>query len=265
MAEEVKDLPPGEEEAGPAAPETQQQDEPQDEPTVEELARQAGWTPKEDFRGNPEKWKPAHEYLRVEKDRVSSLGKKLKSVEDQLARMAQAQEFVVQTTLRDRDAYWQARMQEAFEAGDSEGYRVAQEQRSKLQEVAPVTQGPPPEAQEFAERHKSWFGSHPMATYLAHQTCEAWAKAGHPASKQLEEAEREVRKAYPELFPAAASKPPASVNAPQERTHRSGRGKKGFSDLPREAQEAALKFEREHGVPKDDYAANYWKRIERTA
>ena len=34
-------------------------------PTLEDIAREMGWKPQDEFRGNPEDWKPAHEIGRA--------------------------------------------------------------------------------------------------------------------------------------------------------------------------------------------------------
>ena len=50
---------------GAAPPEEvpQGDDAPPPAPSVEELAQRMGWKPKEQFRGDPDKWRPADEFI----------------------------------------------------------------------------------------------------------------------------------------------------------------------------------------------------------
>ena len=52
------------------------------EPTVESIARDSGWSPKDEWRGPPEKWVSAADFLRAEKPIRDSLTKKVQSLED---------------------------------------------------------------------------------------------------------------------------------------------------------------------------------------
>jgi hypothetical protein len=231
----------------------------QQTPTVEELALKAGWTPKDEFKGDPEKWRPADEFLLVGKEKISSIGKELKGLKDQMGRMSRTSDALFQEKLSERDAYWQAKMDEAFTAGDKEAFATAARQQALTREAAPTNQ-PPAEVQGFAERNKDWFNKDPMATNYAIQVCEL--NKSLPHDKQLEIAESEVRKRFPEHFPSQQQgKPAAQVHQPASRSASRGNGRaRSFGDMPKEAQDAALAFEKNHGVAKEKYAENYFKR-----
>lgn len=261
MAEEA-DAPEGE--LGPnAAPEQgkdEQQPEPQPEPgPIETLASDLGWTPRDQFKGNPDDWKPADEFIRAGRDIQKSLSKELREVKSTVSNMSRVSQTLLEQQLRDRDAFWMSKQQEAFEGGDKDAFEQATQQRTLIQQQAPANQ-PPPEVQDFADRNAGWFNRDPMATQYAYQVCEM--NKHLPAGEQLKFAEAEVRKRFPEHFQGQSTqtKDPPQVNAPANRGASRGNGKKGFHDMPRAAQEAAQAFNKNHGVPLEEYTARYFQR-----
>lgn len=230
----------------PETPEVAETEDEQQDP-VESLARDIGWTPKEEFKGDPEAWKPADEFIRTGRDVQRSLAKELKTIKQTTEAMARTQASLMQQTLADRDAYWASQHQEAVEQGDYEAVDYASRQRQAVQQQYAQTARPviTNEAAEFAERNKGWFQKDPLATRRAFEVTEAYAQSGAPPQEQLAAAERQIRKEFPELF--GNSKPPPSVNGNGSRTASSSGRKKGFHDMPAEAQ-AVAKDMAERGI-----------------
>lgn len=221
--------------------------------TLESLAGEMGWRPKEEWKGDPDKWKPAHDFMRATVDVNHKLSNRLKGVEDQLSRVARTSATITeQAVAKERDRLLKER-EEAFDAGDREAFQRADQQLAKVQ-VAPVV---PDEAQSFVERNASWFQKDAEATAWAVNRADELAKTGLGPARQLAIVEREAKAMFPEFFEAEKPKAKAApLNAPGARAAVST--KKGFASLPAEAQKAALSYEKK-GIDREEYARIYYE------
>lgn len=241
--------------------------EPADETpeAVIELARKAGWTPKEEFKGNPDKWKPAEDYLLFGKDNARSMSREMRGLRDQLDRLSRTSATIMEDRLAAQEAHWKAIHAKAVKDDDLELAEQAMSKRIEISQAkaAQPTNETPPETADFIERHKSWFGVDPLATAHAESIAEQLARKGHPPAVQLREAERAVRKQFPELFPQG--KPAPGVAAPRGRTAGTTPRAKGYADMPPESRAMADDYQRRHGVDKEAFAKSYWADLERKA
>lgn len=261
---ENEDLPPDGEEAGTIdAPvenvatteeNTNAQDAP---PTVEDLASEMGWRPQDQWRGDPDKWKPAHEFMRSTVDVNHKLNNRLKTFEDQLSTMARTSAHLTERAVAQERQRLLDERQKAFEEGDAEAFNRVDKQLSELKAPEPVNT-PAPEVQEFMGRN-TWFGQDRDATAWAHNRAGELAKQGISAARQLAIVEREAKNLFPELFPDEQPKPKpkaAHLNAPGSRGGKVAT--KGFAALPADAQAAALDYEKRGICSKDEYAKIYF-------
>ena len=257
MADE-EELPPKEGEEGEVVVAADPVGEPVPNP-IEALASEMGWRPKEQYEGDPEKWKPADQFIKDGRDIQRTTARELREIRETVGRMASTHSQLMDQQLRERDEFWKAKQQEAWEANDKPTFEQASAIREQIAKAAP--QGPPPEVDSWVKRN-AWFTADPVAHNFAVQVCEL--NKNLPYGQQLELAEKEVRKRFPEHFPAPA-KAPAQVAASTTRAAPSRGNGKTFNDLPREAQEAAKRFEAERGVPKERYTELYFKNQEQRA
>ena len=232
---------------------------PQSEPepvTLEGLASEMGWRPKDDWKGDPEKWKPAHDFMRATVDVNHKLSNRLKGVEDQLARVARTSATITEREVaKERDRLLKEQ-NEAFDAGDLETFRRAEKELAKVDAVVHPTV--PDETHAFIERNASWFQKDQEATAWAINRTNELAATGLGHARQLAIVEREAKAMFPEFFEAEKPKPkPAPLNTPGNRAAVSG--KKGFSSLPADAQKAAIDFERTRGIKREDYAKIWYE------
>lgn len=249
MAED--ELPPEEVVETDVAPEEVQQTE----DPISKLAMDLGWTPKEQFTGDPEKWKPAEQFIRDGREIQRSLSHELKDVKSQLSNIARVTDTIFEDRWQQRERDLLGRKDEAIEAGDK---AAVYEIDKQLAERPQPASRPSTEVDEFKSRNQ-WFDRDPVARNFAFQICEM-NKNLAPA-EQLRIAEDEVRKRFPEHFPAPP-KPQASVNEPNGRGPGRRSSGKSFADLPKAAQDMAIKFENERGVPRAEYAARYFNQQE---
>jgi len=253
----VEDAPPAE-----ASEATTEATEDEPEP-IRQLASELGWRPKDQFRGDPDEWKPAGDFIRASRDINQSLSRELRGVRDQVSRMEQVSSRLLADKIAERDSYWQGIHRKAVEDGDVQLAERAVTERDKLRDAAPKQDdGLPPETAAFVEKNRSWFNVDPLATMRAQEICDSLAKRGTPIPEQLQHAERAIRKEFPELFPKPA-KPPAGVQTGQSRNAASSSRKKGFADMPAESQTMAKQYNKEHGIPLEKFAESYWSDQER--
>ena len=242
------------------SPEVEQTTDQQAEPepvTIEGLAGEMGWRPKEEWKGDPDKWKPAQDYLRSTVDVNRKVVNRLKGVEDQLARVARTSVSITEREVaKERERLLQER-DEAFDAGDREAFTRVERELAKVAEVAPAREVPA-ETKSFMERNSSWFEKDPVATaWAVNRSVELGERGITDYGAQLAIVEREVKQMFPEHFTTLPKAKPAPLNNPGTRVAATSR--KGFASLPADAQKAALDFEAKRGINREEYAKIYYE------
>lgn len=234
-------------------------DEPsQEAPSVEDLAGDMGWKPQDQWKGDPEKWRPAHEFVRHTVDVNRNLVTKLHGVEQRLDTLARTSSRITEEALARQREELLAKRNEAFETGDREEFVKADK---ALAELKPIEQAPPAEAQAFVERNSAWFNKDEEATRWAQLRCDELARQGLSHARQLAIVERELPGLFPEYAPKEAAKPkPAPLTQPGARS--AAPSSRGVSALPDEARKAGQSFVAK-GIFKtlDDYAKVYFEEL----
>ncbi len=258
------------------APEGQEPEAADETPEeIKALAREIGWTDKDQFTGPPEAWKPADQYIRDGREIQRGTSNELKALRQTVENIAKTNAGVMEAEISRRVEELSSKFQKAVEDGDPQAaYRAANEIGVLTAKPQATPQGPGPDAQEFAQRNAGWFQKDPLGTALAIDICNRLAAQGYDHPTQLAAAEKEVRRVYPHLFGGQmnGTKPQPGVNRPGARGPvGNGQREKGFADMPLEAQKVANDMI-ERGVIKaapDEakklYARNYWQNAERKA
>lgn len=222
--------------------------------TVDALAAEMGWVPQDQFRGNPEDWKPADEFIRHGKEINRNLSRDLKDLRGTVENMSRTAGTLLEQQLAERDAYWQAKRNEAIEMGDREAVDHADTQRQALRERAQPSSDPVIETWLGENR---WMDTSPKAAATAWGVCQENQHLPH--AEQLKLASAEVQKRFPELFANGSGRPAPAVARPGSRSTGASGRKKSFHDLPAEAQAVARDMHDRLGIPTDTYVANYFK------
>lgn len=237
-------------------PDPQEAPEANEQPSeVEQIARDLGWRPKEEFKGDEAAWKDPVEFIRAGKDIQSGMSKELKAMRETLDNVSRTSATIMQQELARQRADLEARYEQAFVEGDATAAQQIQQQIGRIDQaaVAPTA----PEVNDFVKRNP-WFNSDPLARDLAIQTADRLAKQGYGAAEQVKAAEREVRRFYPEHF--AQAQPAARVAEPASRATPARSSAKGFHSLPPAAQKIARDMVERGLLPSTDaYVANYFK------
>lgn len=230
-------------------------EQPSEPPSIEALAAKMGWSPKDQWRGDPDKWRPADDFIVTTVDVNRGLVSKLDNVERQLETMSRTSAKLTERAVQQERERLLKERQEAFEVSDSEAFNSANQKLNELEQQVPQNDGPTPEGRAFMERNAGWFGKDQEATGWFYNRCNELMKQGIGPARQIQIAEREGKQMFPELFgePAEQPKPKAApLNKPGARG--ASTVKKGFATLPAHAQKAALEFEKAGKCTRDEYA-----------
>lgn len=223
--------------------------------TVEGLASEMGWRPLEEWKGDPDKWKPADKFVRSTVDVNHKLSNRLKGVEEQMGRMARTSATMTDRAVAAERERLLKEREEAFDAGDREAFQRTEQELAKVATVTPAVV--PDETLSFVERNASWFQKDAEATAWAVTRTNELAATGLGPARQLAIVEREAKQLFPEFFEAEKPKAkPTPLNTPGARSASPAR--KGFASLPAEAQKEALYFEKK-GISREDYAKTWYE------
>jgi hypothetical protein len=235
-------------------------------PSLEDLAKDMGWRPREEFRGDPDQWKPAADFIRAGHEIQRNLSHDLKNLRTTVDTIKVTTSEVMRQKLEEQKRELAAQYAQAVEDGDTRGsYQIAQRLTDVDRQIqSPVAQpqaGPPPGVQEFIQRNASWYEKDKLATERAVRITNELAAKNYSVEYQLAEAERVVKQEFPHLFQAPKQTAP-STHSSTRATGGTSNGKKGFAHMPLEAQKVATHMFNEHGVDKELYAKNYFANLE---
>jgi hypothetical protein len=205
-------------------------------------ARVMGWKPKEQFRGDPEKWVPAEEFLDRGIASPAIMAERLAFMGDRLARQERDNQHLagrfdeaigtintMTTMLRTSEkrqferakAELEQQREKAVEVGDTATFRRLDTEVRELEKTAPVTMAPPvaapngggraagadnPAVQAFYQRNP-WYSKDPMLTQEADiiHTGLVNARPDMTVEQNLAEVERRLRTYFPDRFRGAAA------------------------------------------------------------
>lgn len=106
-----------------------QQQQTQQPDSYEETARSQGWKPKEEFEGDPDKWRPAREFVERGElfGKIDSMGKELKETRKALKMLQEHHTKVKETEYKRAVDELKALQKKHLEEGNSDGYLEATE------------------------------------------------------------------------------------------------------------------------------------------
>ena len=234
----------------------------------ETKARAQGWVPKEDFRGDAERWIDAKSFvergetiLPIMRERNERLEKEVREMKESFKEFS---EFHRQTEDR---AYQKAlkeieqRKLAAVERADMVEYQDAELERVELEKSKPVSrvekQVEAPEMEEF-RKVNSWYGLNQELTIEADALGVAYAKQNIPYSKILEKVQATIKILHPERFTNIRRDNVSSVESVSLET---GLPKKGnsrtYENLPAEAKAQCDKWIKSGLLTKEQYVRDY--------
>lgn len=175
------------------------------------LAKQSGWVPEEEWKGNPKEWRPAKEF-----NERGELLTRIKSQSRELSNLKQAMEFLTSQQKKQFQAGYEkaivdlkAARTEALKEGDlvraqdltDKIDEIKDEQRTHVETQKPVQSGPSETFKEWFSSN-SWYTKDRVMTPFAEKEGEIY-KREHPDSTEadmLAYVARAVRKEFPDKF-----------------------------------------------------------------
>lgn len=239
---------------------------------IEARARSMGWTSKEEFKGDPAKWRDAGEFVERGESLLPLVKAQNKKLEREVAELKQTtKEFAEHLSKTEQRAYDRAiadlkqQRKEALAAGDGEAFEKADEAMDQLKRDAAA------KAAKSAEK-KDDGGADPV--YTEWESRNAWLKdaelsdyAEFAAQKLRAGGERAtgaefldlVAKKVKDQFPAKFTNPRReSAQAVEGATPAARRGGKTYADMPAEARAACDRMAK-NGFTGDDKAQAKFK------
>ena len=258
---------------------------------LETEAREMGWVPKEEWNGDPERWRPADEFVqrgkeilpivqsrmqRVIDQQKTALEKQEKDFSDRIEKLNKANAVALKKQREQIEAYFDTRKKQAVELGDIEAYeKVSKDEKDALAEFDKETKekqkperSPGPElSPEQRAIRDGWFAENPWFqadALLSHVAQGIHVQRGNerphePLEQNLAYVAQEIRKRFPEKF--AGTQANGKMSGVFGGSRQSG-GKVGSlaARLPQEARDAAKEFI-EDGVFEslEEYAKVYFE------
>ena len=249
------------------------------EEEIVEKARGMGWMPLEEFKGNPDRWRPADEFVQRGENYVPILKDRVKKLEEDLSIALK----VTKAELADvkKQGYEQAKAEfekktkeldekelEAVETQDVEKFTKIKKEREGLKAPEPVEDEPivNPVFEEWNAKNK-WYGTDPDLTEEANVQFDALVRLQEkktpgvqkPPEQLYAELEKRVKSLYPDKFKNPHREEPGDVEGGDIPPAKKGNT---FSDLPKAAKDAyerQRKHQEEQGrkFSKEDYLKIY--------
>lgn len=236
---------------------------------VESEAIKMGWSPKDQFKGDPSKWRPADEFVERGKNLLPILQatskRQAREIDELKQSVKQFAEFSSRAEARGREqamAALKAQRAEAIAAGDGATFDKADEALEELKSQAAASrQAKAPEVSpDYAawERNNAWVktDSTMLAYAEAHGEYLQRTRKDLTYPELLEQVSIAVKKEFPEKFenPRRAAAPAVESGAPAAR-----KGGKTFADMPAEARAACERMARNGYGDKPKEAAEFKK------
>lgn len=225
--------------------------------SLEDVAASIGWTPKEQYRGDPDKWKPADQFIVDGRKSERNMKRQLDEMRGTMESVAKTTGAIMAERIAQAEAALSARYAKAVDEGDHDAaWQVSNQIRDLRERTAPQRPGPLPETIEWAKKN-SWMDTDLVARNRALQVAQIYADNGYGPADQIAQAEAVIRREFPHHFSGGEKAP--DVNGPRSRASGASRGGTTFDDMPKVHKDiAADLLERGLINDKNAYARNYF-------
>lgn len=238
---------------------------------VEDKARRMGWVPKEEFKGDPNKWRPADEFVERGENELPIMRERLRHQDKQLAELKETiKQFADYHSKTEQRAYQQAytdlkqrQIQAVADGNTAEFVKLdgeIQKLTTEIAEAKPITvpQDDPTEHPEYKawKTKNGWFESDKEMTAYANNIG-AYIRQTTDLSGMdfLHAVTKEVKAKFPSKFenPRRNEAPAVEGSSASPR-----KGGKSYADLPAEAKAACDKFVKQGLIKsRDEYVKSY--------
>ena len=232
-----------------------------------QAAAEMGWADKPDFRGDPEKWRPAKEFLERGKNILPILKERneklVKDMAELKTTMAEFQQFYSKSEQRQYAKSLKelkSKQKQAVEEGDSEAFTEIDKEIEALNKDVQDTKAQPTNpAYEKWVSENEWYLNDPELHAYADSVAEFLRRTkphlvNSPAV--FDEVKKLTKSQFPDKFENPARKSPSTVEGGTK--VKGGKPKRSFDTLPADAKEQCKKFERTiPGFKREDYVKDF--------
>lgn len=218
-----------------------------DESTEEEIriATYQGWTPKESYTGDPDRWKTAAEFLEYGRKHNAVLKENNEKLVHQVSELQQTMQELVKDQQSQKQkavekAIAELKLQKADAISESDGDKVTQID-DEIDRLKAQTKPERNIAYENWVKNNRWYEDDPDLAMEANMLANNYliANPSAPTNKIYEAVERRIKREFPDRFENPNKKEPASVVQGTQSPKSNG---KGYNDLPPDAKAACDRF-----------------------
>lgn len=243
------------------------------EQTVEERALGMGWTPKEEFKGRPERWidaetfvKRGEEFLPILQANNKALARETEASKKELAELrksvsemrefySKSEERAYQKAVRDL----QSQLEDAAANGDVEGVKAVTKEITALEKEASAKpkDGPQdePDVLKAWKAENAWFKPDTvMGKAAAAVADELISKGMKDPADYLPEVTKRMKAEFPEKFENPRRREPGAVEGGASAPRKGGKTR---SDLPPEARSMMDKWVKQGLMTEAEYLKGY--------
>lgn len=236
---------------------------------VEQAARTGGWVPKDEWKGDPDKWVDAAGFVLKAAEILPHVTKELKEVRAEVkATKRTLADFADHHSKTEQRAYQralsdiQARIDQAAAMGDVQGVREGTDELVELRkeaETKPPAKEPEGDHPEFAafKDDNAWYGKDKALSAAFDALCKDVFEDGYTTPKSgLKEALSRLRSEFPQKFENPARRQAAPVEGAGAPPRKAG---KGYADLPPDAKAMCDDFvKRIPGFKREQYIKDFF-------
>jgi hypothetical protein len=255
---------------------------------VEERAKTMGWVTMEDFKGDPDKWTSAEDYVdkadnimpimraqnrKYEEElKAKSIG--WKKTEEELAALKKTVENIVRINTNVSEREYERAMETirneqatAIENNDGEKFKALEAQKDTLVKNRPekveIVKEDPPVNPEFTKwvTHNTWYNDDPelrnysdyMASVVSRENPQLEGEALFEAVKNR------VKATFPDKFENPNRNKAGDVDGGTNQGGSGEKKNKSYRDLPADARSACDRFVAEGLMTREEYAKDYFE------
>lgn len=263
--------------------EAQEKKETEKKEATVERARIMGHIPKEDFKGDPERWISAEQFVEradtmmpIMKAQNVKLEKKFLDIEKELEEQKELSKKIVKIHRKYSDDFYDGRVSDikarklkAVEDNDVDLFKKLEEEESKVEkpEVLEVPEDDTkekdhPDVAKWKDDNKSWYGVDVELTDYADIIAERMAKGGHSYSESefCKAVKKKVKTMFPDKFKNPNAKKGSGVDEGNTRGGEDIKSdKKTWNDLDQDAKNECTELVATvKGYTKEKYVKEYF-------
>ena len=245
-----------------------------EERNFEQEARQEGWRPQEDWKGDPEQWVDAKTFVERGEKISGILKKKVDTLEQRLERAEKANqkfgEYHKRTIERERREAEQrisnleAQLEQAISEGDGQAFTRLNKEINNLKTNIPQ-HGPDEGFSDLAQSwlvDNQWYNNDQQLAIFADGLADRLRAQGFGGKAYFDELTRQVREAFPQKFENPNRKKESNVDVGEPPSD-APRGKKTYKNLPADAKSACDEFVAAGFMTREEYVSQYeWDEVE---